>query len=437
MKNNWILLMAAATLALSGCGGNGENTGSEFGGMKRNVTTADVDKATKNLTKGKSARLLAASNDFGFRLLNGLVKAEGDGNVFISPPSVSTALAMAYNGASGSTKDAMAKTLAFEGFEIGELNDAEKQMLTVLEGADPKVKLDIANSMWIKTGFDVKREFVGRLEDSFGAKPTVLDFANPESPKTINRWFEQATQGKIKDLVTTLNQDARLLLINAVYFKGLWQKPFDPQATHDLDFTTLAANKKQVPVMSLKADFPYYKGEKFSAVRLPYGSGRLGMVILLPNQGASMQDLLKSVTPKSWIEMSTKMPPIEGTVVIPKFKMDYTAALVEPLKALGMGVAFTDQADFSGMRDQKDLFIGDVQHKTFIEVSEEGTEAAAATKVEILITARLANPKEFTFTADRPFLYAIEDKETGMLIFLGILGDPNPGAQVSGQKSHQ
>lgn len=433
MKKNWTLLVAAA-LALAGCGGNGENTGPDFGGMKRNVTPADVDKATKSLTKGKTARLPAAANDFGFRLLNILAKAEGDGNVLISPPSVSTALAMAYNGASGTTEDAMAKTLAFEGFELGELNDAEKQMLTVLAGPDPKVKLDIANSMWIKTGFDVKREFVGRLEDSFGAKPTVLDFANPESPKTINNWIEQATQGKIKDMVTTLDQDARLLLINAVYFKGLWQKPFDPQATHDLDFTTLAAKKKKVPMMSLKADFPYTKGDKYSAVRLPYGSGRLGMVILLPNEGTSVKDLLKTVTPRSWIEMSAKMPPIEGTVVIPKFKMDYTAGLVEPLRALGMGVAFTAQADFSGMRDQKDLFIGDVLHKTFIELTEEGTEAAAATKVEMVVTAAPANPKEFNFVADRPFLYAIEDKETGMLIFLGILGDPNPGAQSSGQK---
>ncbi len=415
---------AALLFTVLGCGGAGEDANSNLPMNRRYASPAEVERATKSLSQGRSARVPVAANEFGFRLYAELLKGDSDKNVFVSPASISTALAMAYNGAGGSTKQAMMDALGFEGLSVEELNAAQKSLATVLSSPDPKVRLDIANSLWAKAGVEFKREFLSRVEESYGAKPTVLDFSSPDAAKTINDWVSQSTQEKIKGIVEKIESNTVMFLLNAVYFKGQWGEAFDPKKTEDREFTTFPGKKAKVPMMSRRDEFEYLQGEGFRSVRIPYGAGRVGLYLFLPDEGKTLKDFHKALNSKNWTKWMGGYKLLEGTVVMPKFKSEYKSVLNEPLSKLGMGVAFTDKADFSGMRDQRDLYLQEVVHKTFVEVNEEGTEAAAVTEVKVGVTSAPAPKKEFLFVADKPFCYAIVDKTTGVILFLGAMGDP-------------
>lgn len=437
MKRTALMLGVVSAMAvISGCGGTGTRTDTPYGMNRFSASPERVASATKAITEGKGAVVANSGNDFGFRLIGELWKDAPNTNLFVSPVSVDLALGMTYNGAGGDTKSAMAKALGVEKVDVEQFNEASKNIMTVLANPDPKVKLEIANSIWIDQDFKVKPDFVSRNRDNFGAEVTNLDFKAELAAKTINDWVKQNTGEKIPQIVDKLEPDSRMMLVNAVYFKGLWSNPFDITRTKDAEFTKFDGKKVSVPMMTKGQDeFLYQEGKDFQAVQIPYGAGTTKMVVLLPKADAKFGDFMKSLNGKNWSGWMKQFKTMQGTVSIPRWKVDQSYMLKDSLTALGMGNAFDPKiADFSGMRAEKDLYIGRVIHKTFVEVNEEGTEAAAATGVEMRPTAMPMPEKTFTFKADRPFVYAIVDSKSDLVLFLGVMGDPGGKTDDSAKK---
>jgi serpin B len=369
--------------------------------------------------------LIAANNEFGFNLFNQLRRQEADKNVFLSPLSVATALEMTYNGAAGETERAMARTLKLDGISLAEINQASAELMKSLSLADPKIELAVANSLWARQGVRFKEDFLARNRQFFGAEVASLDFASPQAVAKINGWVSANTKGKIAKIIDRIDAQQVMFLINAVYFKGLWQRKFDKTLTKTEPFHLLGGGQKPMPMMSQSGSYRYLRGEKFQALSLPYGKGGVSLYLFLPDRGLSLNDFLKSLSYQKWEQWMGSFRNTPGDVKIPRFKLDYERQLNDPLKALGMEVAFTaGRADFSGMRAERDLFISEVKHKAIVEVNEEGTEAAAATSVGISVTSVRPTPQRFTFIADRPFLMAICDERTGTILFMGAVMEP-------------
>ena len=328
--------------------------------------------------------LTLAYAKFGFKLL-GQLRGNKEENLFISPASVAIALAMTYNGAAADTRQAMAQTLEFQGLSLDQINQGNARLRQALSNPDPKVKLNLANSLWLQQGFTFKPEFLQSNEKFFGASLQALNFADPRALKTINAWVAQATAGKITEIVKQLQPP--LVIINAIYFKGTWTRPFNKALTRDLPFTLVSGRQKQVPMMSQSGRYKYYQGKNFQAVSLPYGDkGRFNLKIFLPDQNSSLKEFLRELNADNWRQWQGKFKLTQGSIMLPRFKLTYQASLAKALKALGMGVAFDKrQANFSNLCPPPDVvYIDDVIHKTFVEVNEEGTEAAAVTAVPMM-----------------------------------------------------
>lgn len=344
-------------------------------------------------------------------------------NIFISPSSVAIALAMTYNGASGTTKQVMAKGLELEGLALPDINDSNLALKTLLENLDPQVKLTIANSLWANQNISLNPEFLAKNQKFYQAQVTNLDFSNPGAAKSINNWVSNNTDGKIKQIVTKVPPNQILFLINAIYFKGQWTKKFDPKQTTPYPFKLLSGRQKQVPMMSQSGDYSYYETENWQAVNLPYGKDRnIGFHIFLPKANSNLQTFYQELNVENWNLWMSKFRSREGSIRLPKFKIDYKVKLRKALTALGMGEAFSNKADFSGIGKQ--LALSGVTHKTFAEVNEEGTEAAAATSVGVVATSVRQKPKPFKMIVDRPFFCVIRDQQTGTILFMGSIVDP-------------
>lgn len=369
-------------------------------------------------------RLVSAYENFGFRLLARLAEQDADKNVFISPFSVAIALFMTYNGARGETEQAIAQTLSLTGLSLEEINAASESLLSMGDNLDPQVKLAVANSIWVSQGITLAPDFIQRLRDSYKSVVTNLNFANPEAATVINQWVSDKTQEKIKELVTPdLISDAILILINAVYFKGTWAKQFDKDRTEERDFILLDGSHKLHPMMSQSGRYPYYESEEFQAVSLPYGEGRVSMYIFLPNQSLPLGEFQALLNAENWQYWIAQFDEREGDIVLPRFKVEYKKTLNDTLSDLGMGVAFK-KPDFEGI-GAGGLVISQVIHKTFIDVNEEGTEAAAATAVMMIRGMGDFNSRSrFSMVIDRPFFYAIRDSDTGAFLFMGFVLDP-------------
>jgi len=369
-------------------------------------------------------RLVQANTAFAINLIHTLRKDETGKNLFISPASVSLALAMTYNGAAGETAAAMSGVLGFQEMNLEEINTAFADLRTILENPDPKVELAIANSLWARQGKVFYEDFLQRNRDYYGAKVETLDFDLPDAVDTINEWVEQQTKGKIKDLLQPpIDPLTVLFLINALYFKADWTDPFDPKQTREIPFYLSDGSSRQHPVMFREGDFSGLVGEDFHAVSLPYGkTERLGMYIFLPDPDQTLDNFYEQLSPARWSDWMKQFQEIEGYVGLPRFKFEYETSLNDALKALGMEIAFKEGvADFSAMKQVPPrLFIAEVKHKTFIEVNEKGTEAAAATSVEI----REESAPAFNMVMDRPFFFAIVDNKTGSILFMGSVEDP-------------
>ena len=370
--------------------------------------------------------VVASNTQFGFNLFNDIRKTEQNKNIFISPFSISIALAMTLNGASGETEQAMTNTLQLQGLDSEAINAGYAGLRQTLQTSDPKVILTIANSLWARQDVPFKQDFLQRNTQFFGAEVSALDFLDPNTLTTINQWVNTNTNGKITKILDEINPDAVLFLINAIYFKGSWQTEFEPSHTRDGTFHLATGGEKQVPMMRRTGDYSYYENyeENFQAISLPYGDGRISMYIFLPYRESDLNTFLDGLNTENWENWISEFREQEVFLSMSKFKLEYEKTLNNPLQSLGMGIAFAPGgADFSQMADLetlgRNLYIGEVLHKAVVEVNEEGTEAAAVTSIGVRVTS--APP---AFIADRPFFFAIRDNQTKTVLFMGVVVDP-------------
>jgi len=366
--------------------------------------------------------LVSANTGFGFKIFKELILEDKDQNIFISPLSILLALAMTYNGAMDDTNLAMAEALGFKGFDMEELNSGFHDLMISIKNADSDIDLAIANSIWYKLGFKAKEDFVERNKKYFSSEVNEIDFAAPEAVDTINGWIEEATKGKIEKMLTNIPVDVVMYLINAIYFKGNWTYPFDENLTSDDDFYLLDGSTKKVPMMSQQENFGYYKGDNFSSVKLPYGQEKMAMYIILPDKGTGVDSVIESMDAERWNEIKDSFYGKEVSFTMPRYKMEYGIKLLNDVLAeLGMGIAFGPGADFSGI--SPDIFISRVLHKAVIEVNEKGSEAAAATVVEMMESA-MPVEEIIEFVVNRPFFFIIADDRSGSIIFMGKVVEP-------------
>lgn len=369
--------------------------------------------------------IVEANTKFGFNLFNEILKTEQNSNVFISPFSISVAAAMALNGASGETEQGMINTLQVQNIDPEGINPGYAILQKTLQTTAPKVTLTIANSLWGNQDFSFDSDYLQRNSQFFDAEITSLDFTDPNSVNTINHWVNGKTNGKIPEIIDKISPDDVLFLINAIYFKGSWQTEFDPSNTRDGMFHLVDGSNKQVPMMFREDKYPFFYSKEFQAVSLPYGDGQIAMYIFLPSVDSDLNTFLESLNIENWEEWISQFSEQKVGVHIPKFKLEYKIELNQTLKNLGMEIAFNrSQADFSRMESPDtaltgNLYISKVDHKTFVEVNEEGTEAAAVTGIGISVTSL---PPQFT--VNRPFFFAIRDNETGTILFMGTVVDP-------------
>lgn len=370
-------------------------------------------------------RLVEATNSFGFSLYGELAQAEPDKNMLISPASIITALAMTYNGADGDTRAAMEKALLLEGMSREEVNNAFADLLTILQNPDPEVELAVANSLWGREGLEFNEDFLQRTAEFFQAEITSLNFDDPGSADIINSWVKEQTRDKIEGIVEPpINPETILFLINAIYFNGDWSVPFEVENTVELPFNLPDGSVKETPVMFRNSDFRYLETDHFQAVSLPYGKNeRVNMYIFLPAAGSNLDQFRAGLNSTNWQNWLNRFSMMEGELGLPRFTFEYETSLNSALKTLGMEIAFDgERADFSGMHPvPPNLYISEVKHKTFIDVNEEGTEAAAVTSVEVGVTAM---PETFTMVVDRPFFFVIADDMTGTILFMGSVLQP-------------
>lgn len=369
--------------------------------------------------------VITANTQFGFSLFDEIRKTEQDTNIFISPFSVSLALAMTLNGAAGETEQAMTDTLQLQGLDSEAINIGYAALRHTLLTADPKVTLAIANSLWARQGVPFNQSFLQRNAQFFGAEISTLDFTDPRTVETINQWVDTNTNGKITKILDEIDPAAVLFLINAIYFKGTWQREFDPSETREGPFHPAKGDLKQVPMMRQEREYPYYRGENFQAISLAYGDGQMRMYIFLPDRESDLNSFLENLNVESWENWMSQFHGQDVSLVMPKFKLEYERNLNDTLQVLGMDVAFArDRANFSRLAPLENLYIGEVLHKTFVEVNEEGTEAAAVTSVGVRVTS--VPPPPIPFTIDRPFFFAIRDNQTKTVLFMGVVVDPTP-----------
>jgi serine protease inhibitor len=374
-------------------------------------------------------QLLKANQQFSFKLFQAIAtQAPTADNVFVSPTSVALALSMANNGANGTTRSAIDQALQLNGLSLAALNQSNLALKTVLETADPAVRLNIANSLWARQGMTFNADFLQRNQDFYQAEVATLDFRQPESVGRINGWVKTKTQGKIPQIVDRLKPEDVMYLINAVYFKGDWSVPFAKSATKSHPFTLADGKTKSVPMMSRRDRLSYYETPQFQAVRLPYGQGRWSMYLFMPSKNSNLAAFRQTLTAANWQTWMSRFQMENGLVKLPKFKSDYEVELKSALTALGMGVAFDpDKADFGNLwpaGPAPSSSIDHVKHKTFVEVNESGTEAAAVTSIGIVATSAQIPTQPFEMILDRPFFCAIRDNETGTILFMGQIQNP-------------
>ena len=371
-------------------------------------------------------KLAAANIGFAFKLLKQLAKDQPGANIFISPYSASTVLQTSCNGAGAQTKTEMQQVLGTTDLAAEALNAANKEIDQSLNSQGTNVVLTAANAIWYRKGTSVKPAFVACNQQFFGATVDALDFDDLRAAGIMNAWASEKTHGRIDHIADGLiNQPTELVLANAVYFKGKWVVPFDVESTKDRVFHLREGRQKEVPMMEQTRKFTYRRGSGYQAVRLPYQGWDLGMYVFLPDAGSSPEKLIGIMNGDTWQRVTQPgFSEREGTVVLPRFKLEYGVDLKGSLKAMGMRAAF-GKADFSGISD-RGLFVSAVRQKAFVEVKEEGTEAAAVTMMTQSLGIEMNLPKPFQMIVDRPFLFLIEDQQTRTILFMGVVYNPEP-----------
>jgi len=369
--------------------------------------------------------IVQGNNEFALDLYAEL--SEGEGNLFFSPYSISTALAMVYAGARGNTEKEMARTLHFT-LRQAKLHRGFRRLRSELEEAqkESNVELSIANALWVQQGYELLKEYLELVREDYGAAPEYLDFVKAPSDACgrINTWVEEETRGKITKLIdpSGIQPLTRLVLTNAIYFKGKWKYQFKKENTRDEPFWLEPDRSVDVPMMMQKKKFAYSENDTLKVIELPYGAGDLSMLILLPGEKAGLSSLESALSPERLGTWTAELQEQDVIVTMPRFEMRSKFTLGKVLAGMGMRDAFSGAADFSGMAASDALSISSVVHKAYVDVNEEGTEAAAATGVVMLGTSLREAPK--VFRADHPFVFLIKHRPTGSILFLGRVMNP-------------
>ena len=359
---------------------------------------------------------------FGFDALRELAAKRPDGNVFISPTSIAVALAMTSNGANGATRDAILATLHSDPQSFDTFNAANRALVEQM-GTTTAVQLSMANALWLQEGFPVNPAFNKALQTDYSAQAENLDFRNPGATQTINSWVAKHTNDRIPRLLDQISPATVVILTNAIAFKGKWTLPFDPKETQSHNFKT-PTGARDIPMMKHNAKYGYASANGLEAIRLPYTDGTFAMYVVLPQDAARMQSFLQQLTPDIFTNLVTSLQTREGTIELPRFTIKYEASLNTILAKLGMGIAFSNGANFKGINETKPLAISEVRHASFLSVDEEGTEAAAATSVGIRALAMRVEPPPFHMVVDHPFFVAIRDESNGQILFTGTIAEP-------------
>jgi serine protease inhibitor len=364
-------------------------------------------------------RIAEGANAFAFDLLGEVTKAlPPDSNAFLSPLSASMALGMTLNGAKGETYDAMRTALRLDGMAEAEINQGYRDLMTLLGGLDSQTEMRIANSIWGDATLPIEPAFTEAGRAFFDAEVRTLDFGSPETPRVINDWVSGKTNGNIPELLEDVSPDEVMFLINAICFKGKWRNAFDAKDTRDGPFRGADGRDRAVPLMWQKGDLRYDETEDYQAVDLLYGNGAFAMTVLLPKAGRTPAGVLSGLDPESWNALAGRFAETKVTLTFPRFRLEYGRRLNHDLEALGMEIAFGGNADFSRIADVGGLYVTRVDQKTFVEVNEEGTEAAAATAVGI---GKISAPESVEMKVDRPFVFAIRERLSGAVVFLGVM----------------
>jgi serpin B len=400
--------LVLAALSLGACSRVTEPTGApaELQTLPRDLTSTEV-------------QLVDASNAFSFALWSKVAAAQRDSNVFISPLSASFALGMTLDGAANATFDQMRTALQLGGVSQPDINSGYKSLMALLTSLDPSVTMRIANSIWYRQGFPFDQSFLDDARTYFDAEVQGLNFDDAAGTlAAVNGWVNLKTNGKIPTILDEVTSDDVMFLINALYFKGSWRERFDPgRTTHDL-FTTTSGTTQPVSLMHRDGVMPYGETATYQAVDLPYGNGAFTMTVLLPRAGTDIETLSSALTATSWRAL---VPTFETEVdlALPKFRMSFDRILNDDLKALGMTEPFiADGADFTRMSSEgRRLYISIVKQKTYVDVNEEGTEAAAVTSVGVKATS--ASPSKPVMRVDHPFLFVIRERLSGTVLFMG------------------
>jgi len=367
----------------------------------------------------KQGEKVAADNAFAFNLFREVATSDDKTNAFISPLSVTMALGMLYNGASPDARSEMATALGIQNFSDKEINEYYQTISKSLLHIDPLTQLSIANSIWSEKTFSVKQSFIDINKKYYDAEVQSLDFRLKSTLDAINKWCAIKTNNKIEIILDEIPDDAVMYLINALYFKSKWKNPFDKQNTKNEDFFLENGAHKSVSMMNQTSTFPYYTNDMLQCIEMQYGNEAFSMMVLLPSEAKTVDDVVEYLNHQTWNNIITHLHSSKIFVKIPRFKQECEFSLVDPIKNLGMNLIFQTGGNLNGIADDRLLCVFEIKHKTFVEVNEEGTEAAAVTSIGI---EKASMPP--SFIANRPFIYLIKEKSTGAILFIGRIDNP-------------
>ncbi len=403
-KTNLLLLLALLPVLVVSC--------------KKNSNRPDKGPGKPLVLTSAEQQLSAAGNTFNFKLFKAVAgSGAGTLNIFMSPLSVGFALGMTSNGANGATLDSIKSTLGFKGYTQDQINTYYNKLLTDLPQLDPNTTLKIANSIWYRNDVNVLPAFLQANNQYYQAKIQALNFNDPGSGEVINSWVSEQTNGKIPVIVGQIPSSTLMYLINAIYFKSIWKEKFDAAGTHLSAFYRNDNSTVQASFMTGNFNFNTYSDTYATVAELPYANSRYSMVIVMPRGQNNLSELVASLNADKWQTWMKGLTSTRQEISLPKFTYSYEADLKNTLASLGMSNAFNDLADFSKLSNSK-VSISDVKHKAFVLVDESGTEAAAATSVSIGITALSGT------IINHPFLFAIREMNTGLILFTGLVNDP-------------
>lgn len=383
---------------------------------------SDEEPSTVRPLTEAEQHIVQADNSFGLSLFDAINASTPEENVFISPLSVSMALGMTLNGAAGDTREEMVSVLEKQNLTEEAINQSYQSLIRLLSGLDESVLLNIANSIWYRQGFDVEPDFLDKNRTFFEAEIEALDFTAPESVDIINNWVDDKTNGLIDSIIQEISSEAIMYLMNAIYFKGIWTYQFDPELTEEASFNNLSGSISSIPMMAQRSIFRYYKSDNAAFLDVPYGDSLYTMTVVLPDDPADINTLISDLNDGLISSIEPQLAHTEVDLFMPRFTLAYDTKMRDVLQLMGMEKAFlSSAADFSRIHPTTNLYISEVLHKSFIEVNEEGTEAAAVTAVIIETTS--IGPSTPVFNMNRPFIFLIREKSSGTYLFAGKIAE--------------